>query len=53
MGALRKLFILGTGGMGAAVVNPNSKKERTAKNTKKMLRVEREMLKELKRQGQK
>ena len=48
MGFMRKLFILGTGGAGATVVRPNSKKERTAKNTRKQLKVQREILKEMK-----
>ena len=53
MGFMRKLFIVGTGGAGAAVVNPNSKKERVAKNSRKQLKIEQEILKELKRQNQK
>ena len=49
MGFLRKVFILGTGGVGAGVVRPNSKKERSAKNSRKQVRLQKEILKEMKR----
>jgi hypothetical protein len=44
MGFMRKAFILGTGGAGAALVKPNSKKERTANAAEKQLRLQKQML---------
>lgn len=49
MGLLRKMFIASTAGMGGAVVRPNSKKERTAKAAKKQVKVQQEILRELKK----
>ena len=49
MGFLRKVFIAGTAGVGAGFVRPNSKKERIAKNSRKQVKVEQEILKELRK----
>lgn len=46
MGVLRKLFIVGTAGVGRTVVNPNSKKHRSARANEKQLKIQRELLKE-------
>ena len=45
MGFTRKMFIVSTGGLGRAVVNPNSKKARTAKATEKQLKLQKQALK--------
>jgi Short C-terminal domain len=44
MGFMRKAFIVGTGGLGGVAVNPNSKKERSAKAAEKQVRLQKQML---------
>lgn len=41
MGFMRKAAIISTGGIARAAIKPNSKKERTAKATEKMLKMQR------------
>ena len=49
MGWIRKATIVSTAGMGRAVVNPNSKKHRTAKATEKQLKLEKQRYKQEKK----